>query len=696
MSLPFLPLSAILLLFVVDRVHCSVLTLQEHHLQAALSSASLIHSRTSSAGPTAPSASRNARGDSSSTGAAASTPASTAAGAAASTAAALNYHIPTPDATGLIQNAEYAKLYPPSQYYESSGYIKYSDTVEESSGGIGGLGYCMDDRDEAWLTAFNAKAEGGSGENGSNGSAQSPLKESKAENAMPPPPTIGRPRREKGKEKDKEEKPHSPVFISEDVFEYIMGVLEKHTEDNVPMLHTVSRALELCVQVKSHKQQNLDLMPEFSSIEHLFASPLPASFYPNFEVPRNLPPTKDLVRMAQRIYSHWKERRIERKGKTIMPTLNYDETNDGDPYVCFRRRDVRATRKTRLKDNGSIEKMQKLQVEMKQVHIIAQMVLRRETEKLAGYRAEKEVWEAKWKLYETKKRWPSLGITKEEEELITGRQGRETAMAAAGVVNASMLGGRDPLAQQRENIPSIRRKNPEKEREEREKRERGAIEQAKIVERGLGLGAGARSSAPEVLKERMLALQQQLDEILARRRQQDAEWDDMTDSSYQPLPTSASQHAYRPITSLDPRAAFAVARAPGPDDEELPIRPTSFRLRRGRGGVVHLDRRPAVYARHRGCMPKDPKELSSWLFPDASADKPSRPRPRSIDEDEDEDVDDGRAEIKRRRLNESVRYDVNRGGAVGVGMGITEDNDHIVIDDYDPKYVPTLLLTGLC
>lgn len=91
----------------------------------------------------------------------------------------------------------------------------------------------MDDKDVLWLTNFNSKAEGGSGEQ-----VGSPLKDSKADNSMPPPPTVGRPKREKGKEKEKETP--APVYISEDVFEYIMGVLEKHAEEKVPMLHTVS------------------------------------------------------------------------------------------------------------------------------------------------------------------------------------------------------------------------------------------------------------------------------------------------------------------------------------------------------------------------------------------------------------------------------------------------------------------------
>ncbi len=43
----------------------------------------------------------------------------------------------------------------------------FSDTVEESSGGWGGLGYCMDDDDVEVVDGFHA----GKGESSSNGSA---------------------------------------------------------------------------------------------------------------------------------------------------------------------------------------------------------------------------------------------------------------------------------------------------------------------------------------------------------------------------------------------------------------------------------------------------------------------------------------------------------------------------------------------
>lgn len=91
----------------------------------------------------------------------------------------------------------------------------------------------MDDEDVKWLEGFNSKAEGGSGSGpaaGTNvGEASSPLN--------------GRERRkgkDKEKEKEKESVPLTPLTISEDVFEFVMGMMEKYTEDTVPMLHTVS------------------------------------------------------------------------------------------------------------------------------------------------------------------------------------------------------------------------------------------------------------------------------------------------------------------------------------------------------------------------------------------------------------------------------------------------------------------------
>ena len=210
-----------------------------------------------------------------------------------------------------METANYAKLYQTHVYHEPHGYIRFSDTVEESSGGQGGLGYCMDDEDELWLKNFNSKAEGSS--------ATSPLRETRGENTMGPPTSSGRPRRDKGKDKDASHPP-APLFISEDSFEFVMGVLEKHADDNIPTLDMVS-ALSTTLEA-SDTLQNLSLLPTFANIEHLFSSPLQPSFFHNFEVPKDIPPLKELTRQARCVYPHWKDRRLQRKGKSIFPSLN--------------------------------------------------------------------------------------------------------------------------------------------------------------------------------------------------------------------------------------------------------------------------------------------------------------------------------------------------------------------------------------
>ncbi|WVR06584.1 hypothetical protein IAU60_003616 [Kwoniella sp. DSM 27419] len=622
--------------------------LLEHHLQAALSSASLLHSRAQSNKPDSPSNKQSAKPEFTAT-------------------SSLNYHIPTPDASGVVDNNAFVPLYQATRYVEPVNYIRFSDTVEESSGGWGGLGYCMDDRDVKWLSEFNAKAEGSSGANGDvKPSPQTPIKDGQGGNT---PASGGRGMRVKGKEKEKDKGDGVPthLFIGEDTFEYIMGVLEKYAEDSVPMLHT-----------------NLSLLPAFSSIEPMFSSPIPASFLPSNEIPKDLPELKALARMARNVYPHWKLRREERQGKPVLPALNYDETNDNDPYVCFRRRDIRATRKTRRTDNHSIEQFQKLQSELRSAHNLATMVVRRENEKRALFKADKDVWEAKWKLFEVKRRWPSLGMTREEEEIITGRP-----MSGVVPITLPAMAGSQPLHPSQTNIPSMRKKAQEKDRDEREKRER-AIEAARAADKTGGAFSG-RSNAPEAIKERILALQQKLDEIMAKKKEADSHWDDCTDSSYQPLPVTQSQYAFRPVTSLDPHHAHAYHRGKddSDDDNEEPLYPSSFRMRRGRGGLIRLDRRAPVFPNRRGGPPTTPSDYPDWLFPDTTPRSTVR-RPKSIDEVEDElpiaaDPDDHSE--KRRKLNEIWRYDVSKGGALGVGMGVVEDQDRVIIDDMDQKYI---------
>jgi hypothetical protein len=240
-------------------------------------------------------------------------------------------------------------------------------------------------------------------------------------------------------------------------------------------------------------------------------------------------------------------------------------------------------------------------------------------------------------------------------------------------------------------------------------------------------------------------------------------------SSYQPLPRPAADKNFRTSEYLLPNSSTN-------RDSEGIYRPAAFRLRRGRGGLLRLDRRTALVAHHRGKQPCSFDGYADWLFPDSFADKEYSKRPTSIDgfnladysvdsevedvvvdtverkEDDDKvndgdkvedteivddslekvdgaieddkaddnevvtvnidtagedkvnttaDVDvvmtdtskaarvrvpsDGERIAKRRRLNEMRRYDVDSGGAVGVGMGVAKDDDRVIIDDMDSK-----------
>jgi hypothetical protein len=161
-------------------------------------------------------------------------------------------------------------------------------------------------------------------------------------------------------------------------------------------------------------------MPQFAAVENIFAQTPPASWYPSYEVPRNvLPPPRHLIRIARNIFPHWKARRERRKGHRIIPQLNFDETNDGDPYVCFRRRDVKVTRKTRQKDLMVLDRMKTIQPEMSMATKIVGMVFERERDKERMIKADRTLWDQRWNLIQFKRKNPHLPITPEEEIMLT-------------------------------------------------------------------------------------------------------------------------------------------------------------------------------------------------------------------------------------------------------------------------------------
>lgn len=126
---------------------------------------------------------------------------------------------------------------------------------------------------------------------------------------------------------------------------------------------------------------------------------------------------------AKSIYVHWKAMRQGTANKPIHPGLKFEthqETDDMDPYVCFRRREVRQTRKTRNRDVQSGEKLKRLRREIEEARQLLQMVRDLEIKKQEALAIDSEIFERRFKLRQQKVK---LGIKTNDEDLFNQKVG---------------------------------------------------------------------------------------------------------------------------------------------------------------------------------------------------------------------------------------------------------------------------------
>lgn len=174
-----------------------ILTPQEHHLQAVLSAAS--HRATTHA-------QRSSRAEK------------------VEKRIETTTLIPVPDAAGLVEN--HTDLYPENRWVSPTSYVKFSDPVEDcvTTAIADGYTYFMDERDVEWLEKNNQDARGEGTSTQASGSSGTTTRSGTHRSA---------------KSRGKEPETHQAIFMSEDHFELVMGLMEKITHDNTPFLHVV-------------------------------------------------------------------------------------------------------------------------------------------------------------------------------------------------------------------------------------------------------------------------------------------------------------------------------------------------------------------------------------------------------------------------------------------------------------------------
>lgn len=91
------------------------------------------------------------------------------------------------------------------------------------------------------------------------------------------------------------------------------------------------------------------------------------------------------------------------------------ETDDGDPYVCFRRREVRQIRKTRGRDAQSADKLRRLRKELEDARQLVAMVRQREMARKELFSMERQIFTQRSEVKDMKRK---LGIKDDDEDLI--------------------------------------------------------------------------------------------------------------------------------------------------------------------------------------------------------------------------------------------------------------------------------------
>ena len=131
-------------------------------------------------------------------------------------------------------------------------------------------------------------------------------------------------------------------------------------------------------------------------------------------------------KFAEDIYEYWKSCRQDSGNKPLQPDLKYErnaEVDDGDPYVCFRRRDARQTRKTRHRDVQSTEKLKRLRKELEEGRNLIKLAHQRELMKRELLRVDRDIFEQRAKFKEVKVR---LNIKQDDDILVNDLRVRAT------------------------------------------------------------------------------------------------------------------------------------------------------------------------------------------------------------------------------------------------------------------------------
>ncbi|EPY51149.1 NuA4 histone acetyltransferase complex Epl1 [Schizosaccharomyces cryophilus OY26] len=210
--------------------------------------------------------------------------------------------------------------------------------------------------------------------------------------------------------------------FSETDFEWVIQILEDEIDEKQPFLNMdTSQILSLS-----------ELLPAFEERDLMNLKPLVTHVYP-----------------------YWRERRIQSEGKRILLTAQVgDDKEDDDPYVCFRRREVRQARKTRRSDTQSMDRLRKLRFSMETSFQLLDQVWNREKLKLHGIQQDFSIFQHRCLVKRLKR---SLNINDGDEDLINPKRRPIEPKPVAPIASPSPAPPARPAAHTPANRPAAPR-----------------------------------------------------------------------------------------------------------------------------------------------------------------------------------------------------------------------------------------------
>lgn len=173
----------------------------------------------------------------------------------------------------------------------------------------------------------------------------------------------------------------------------------------------------------------MEFFEETSSLKQPYATVDNSPVLPFSEMEASFDETiDDTARLfAKDIYEHWKERRLATENHPLIPALKFErnvDTDDADPYVCFRRREVRQARKTRGRDAQIVEKLKRLRIELEHARQLMHLTKQREQARRDQLLLDRQIFEQRVSVKETKR---NLNIPGDDLDLLINQKPVEKA-----------------------------------------------------------------------------------------------------------------------------------------------------------------------------------------------------------------------------------------------------------------------------